>query len=42
MMSQSGKRRDTELDAITTALERQGAALERQGRALEELLRRST
>ena len=48
MMHLSGKRRDTQLDAITTALDRQGEALgkvgqalDRQGAVLAELLRRS-
>ena len=41
MMHLSGKRRDTQLDAITTALDRQGQALERQGEVLAELLRRT-
>ena len=40
MMHVSGKRRDIQLDAITTALDRQGQALERQGEVLAELLRR--
>ena len=40
LMSQTGKRRDIQLDAMTKALERQGQALERQGEVLAELLRR--
>ena len=41
LMSQTGKRRDIQLDAMTKAFERQGQALERQGEVLAELLRRS-
>ena len=48
MMHLSGKRRDIQLDAITTALDRQGEALgkvgqalDRQGQVLAELLRRT-